>query len=383
MMLSDISVKRPVFATVISLLLFAFGALSFLELPLREYPDISAPVVSINTSYPGASAEVVENQITQVIESQINGIAGVSTINSSSSDGNSSISVEFAAGTDIEAGANDIREKVSRVANSLPEDVDPPQISKSDNDSSPIQFFNLVSSDMNFLDLNDYANRFIIDQFLVVDGVASIQVRGNGGFAMRVWLDRIALAARGLTVTDVTSSLRRENLEVPAGRIESANMEFTVRVERIYRSAEDFAQLVIARGEDGHLVRLGEVARVELGAASERAIYKGNGVEAVGLGVVKQSTANSLEVMRATSALVEEINATLPENMELVVASSDATFIENAIDSVYEAILVTMALVSLVIYLFLGCVIHPDGGAWLVGQPHYAARAGAEHRSGC
>jgi multidrug efflux pump len=356
MMLSDVSVKRPVFATVISLLLLAFGALSFMELPLREYPDTSAPVVSIGTSYPGASAEVVESQITQVIESQINGIAGVATINSSSSDGSSQISVEFSPGVDIEAGANDIREKVSRVANSLPEGVDPPQISKSDNDSSPIQFFNLVSSEMNFLDLNDYANRFIIDQFLVIDGVASIQVRGNGGFAMRVWLDRIALAARGLTVTDVTNSLRRENIEVPAGRIESANMEFTVRVERIYRSAEDFAQLVIARGEDGHLVRLGEVARVELGAASERAIYKGNGVEAVGLGVVKQSTANSLEVMRATSALVEEINSTLPDNMELVVASSDATFIENAIDSVYEAILVTMALVALVIYLFLGSV---------------------------
>src|SRR5688572_7185334 len=351
MILSDVSVKRPVFATVISLLLLAFGALSFMELPLREYPDTSAPVVSIGTSYPGASAEVVESQITQVIESQINGIAGVANINSSSSDGSSQISVEFSPGVDIEAGANDIREKVSRVANSLPEGVDPPQISKSDNDSSPIQFFNLVSSEMNFLDLNDYANRFIIDQFLVIDGVASIQVRGNGGFAMRVWLDRIALAARGLTVTDVTNSLRRENIEVPAGRIESANMEFTVRVERIYRSAEDFAQLVIARGEDGHLVRLGEVARVELGAASERAIYKGNGVEAVGLGVVKQSTANSLEVMRATSALVEEINSTLPDHMELVVSSSDATFIENAIDSVYEAIIVTMALVSLVIYL--------------------------------
>ncbi|MDT8399907.1 MAG: efflux RND transporter permease subunit [Pseudomonadales bacterium] len=356
MILSDISVKRPVFATVISLVLISFGILSFMELPLREYPDTSAPVVSINTSYPGASAEVVESQVTQIIEDQINGIDGVTAITSSSSDGGSQISVEFEAGRDIEAGANDIREKISRVTRSLPEAVDPPQITKADSDASPIQYFNLVSSQMNFLELNDYANRFIVDQFSVLDGVASVQVRGNGGFAMRIWLDRIALAARGLTVTDVTSALRRENVEVPAGRIESSSMEFTVRVERVFKTADDFARLVIARGDDGHLVRLGEVARVEIGSANERAIYKGNGVEAVGMGIIKQSTANSLTVMRAAGALAEKINATLPEHMELVVSSSDATFIENAISSVYETIFLTMVLVSLVIYMFLGSI---------------------------
>ncbi|HEY0963352.1 MAG TPA: efflux RND transporter permease subunit [Pseudomonadales bacterium] len=356
MILSDISVKRPVFATVISLLLLAFGALSFMELPLREYPDISSPSVSINTSYPGASAAVVETQITQVIESQINGIAGIANINSSSSDGNSQISIDFEPGTDLEAGANDVREKISRVVRSLPEGVDPPQIQKANNDSQAIQFFSLTSSELSFLELNDYAERYVIDQFLVVDGVASVQVRGNGGFAMRVWLDRVALAARGLTVTDVTNALRRENLEVPAGRIESANMEFTVNVERIFRSADDFKQLVIARGDGGHLIRLGEVARVELGADDPRAIFRGNGVEAVGFGIIKQSTANSLDVMRATTELGEQIDATLPDHMELILVSSDSDFIENAIYSVYEAIFVTMGLVALVIYLFLGSV---------------------------
>ena len=356
MVLSDISVKRPVFASVISLLLLAFGTLAFMQLPLREYPDTSPPVVSINTTYPGASAAVVESQITKPIEGQINGIAGVSSVSSSSSDESSRISVEFVPGTSIEAGANDIRERISRVVRSLPENVDPPQISKSDNDTNPIQWFNLVSDQMSFLELNDYARRYIIDQFLAVDGVASVQERGNGGYAMRVWLDRTAIAARGLTVTDITNSLRRENIEVPAGRIESSNMEFTVNVRRIYTSADDFSQLVIARGKDGHLVRLGEVAKVELGARNTRAIYRGNGDDAVGLGIIKQSTANSLAVMRSTAALAEKIGKTLPAHMQLVISSSDATFIEAAIHSVYETIILTMVLVSLVVYLFLGSI---------------------------
>jgi multidrug efflux pump len=356
MILSDISVKRPVFATVLSLMLVAFGIMSFNELPLREYPDTSPPIVSISTTYAGASAQIVETQITEIIEDQINGIDGIDAINSSSNDGSSRISVEFAVGTNIEVAANDIRDKISRVVRSLPEDVDPPQIAKADSDARPIQYFNLVSSQMSYLELNDYANRYIVDQFAVLDGVSNVSVSGNGGFAMRVWLDRIALAARGLTVTDVENALRRENVELPAGRIESTDMEFAVRVERIFQTADDFSRLVIARGENNFLVTLGEVARVELGSANERSIYKGNGVEAVGLGIVKQSTANSLQVLRSTEALAEKIKPTLPGHMDLVVSSSDAEFIENAISSVYTTIFMTMGLVSLVIYMFLGSV---------------------------
>ncbi len=203
MILSDISVKRPVFATVISLVLICFGVLSFMQLPLREYPDTSPPIVSISTSYPGASAEIVETQITQRIEDQINGIEGVTSISSSSNDGSSRVTVEFAVGRDIDAAANDVRDKISRITRSLPDDLDPPQIAKADSDARAIQNFSLTSSQMSFLELNDYANRFLVDQFAVVDGVASVQVRGNGGFAMRVWLDRVALTARGLTVTDM------------------------------------------------------------------------------------------------------------------------------------------------------------------------------------
>ncbi len=325
-----------------------------MQLPLREYPDTSPPIVSISTSYPGASAEIVETQITQRIEDQINGIEGVTSISSSSSDGSSRVTVEFAVGRDIDAAANDVRDKISRITRSLPEDLDPPQIAKADSDARAIQNFSLTSSQMSFLELNDYANRFLVDQFAVVDGVASVQVRGNGGFAMRVWLDRVALTARGLTVTDVEAALRRQNLELPAGRIDSNEREFTVRVERIYQTAQDFSQLVIDRGADGHLVTLGEVARVEVGSANERSTNKGNGVESVGIGIVKQSTANSLNVLRETTALGEQINATLPDHMQLMSSSSDAVFIENSIASVYETIALTMLLVSIVIYMFLG-----------------------------
>jgi len=354
MILSDVSVKRPVFATVISLLLTAFGILAFFQLPLREYPDTSPPVVSISTSYPGASGEIVETQITEPIEDQINGIDGIEVISSYSYDGVSRISVEFAVGTDIDSAANDIRDKVSRVVAALPQDAEPPQISKADSDSRPIQWFNLTSSQLNYLELNDYANRYLVDQFAVLNGVSSVNVSGNGGFAMRIWLDRLALAARGLTVTDVQNALRRENIELPAGRIDSVDMEFAVNVERIYRSVDDFKRLVIARGDNNSLIRLGDVARVELGSVNERAIYKGNGVEAVGLGIVKQSNANSLEVLRNAEALAERIRSELPEHMDLVTSSSDADFIEKAISSVYSTIFVTMVLVSLVIYMFLG-----------------------------
>lgn len=356
MILSDVSVKRPVFAAVISLLLLAFGILSFRELPLREYPDLSSPIVSISTSYRGASAAVVETKITQVVEDQISGIEGVASIRSSSSDGSSRISIEFDISRDIDQAANDVRDKVARVVGRLPEDVDPPQIAKSDSDARPIQYFSLTSTTMDSMALTDYADRYIRDHFALIDGVASVGLSGAGRYSMRIWLDRIALAARGLTVNDVESALRKQNLELPAGRIDSAEREFTVRVQRSYQTVEDFANLVLGRGADGHLMRLGEVAKVEVGPASLRSEFRGNGVETVSLSIVKQSTANTLEVLRATNAKTDQINQSLPEGMELEASSDDSIFIENAISSVYKTLAITMVLVSLVIYMFLGTV---------------------------
>ncbi len=232
MWLSDVSVKRPVFATVISLLLVAFGVLSFNYLPLREYPDINPPVVSISTDYVGASAEIVETRITQVIEDQISGIEGIKQITSSSRDGRSGINIEFALDRDIDEAANDVRDRVSRILGRLPEDVEKPEVAKQDSDARPIMYISLSSDRMTMMELDDYARRYLEDRFAVIPGVASVGINGGGRPSMRIWLDRMALAARNLTVTDIEAALRRENLERPAGRLASSDREFKVRLER-------------------------------------------------------------------------------------------------------------------------------------------------------
>ena len=356
MIISDISVKRPVFATVISLLILAFGTLSFIDLPLREYPDTSPPRVSVSTSYPGASAQVVETKVTQQIEDQISGIEGVESISSSSQDGNSRISVEFSLDRNIDEAANDVRDRVARVLGRLPDDIDPPRIAKADSDARPIQWFSLTSPNMDNMALTDFAERYLVDQFTVIDGVANISISGAGRYSMRVWLDRIALAARGLTVLDVESALMRQNIELPAGRIDSVEREFTVRVKRAYESVDDFRQLTIAYSDNNELIRLGDVAKVELGPTTYRNEFRGNSVPTIGLGIVKQSTANTLEVLRATNRKAAAINASMPEGMTLIASSDDSVFIETAIQSVYVTLAITMALVSLVIYMFLGTV---------------------------
>ena len=354
MVISDLSVKRPVFATVISLMICAFGILSFNDLPLREYPDINAPKVSVTTDYRGASANVIDTRITKVIEDQISGIEGVESITSTSADGRSSISVEFKIERDIDQAANDIRDKVARMRNILPVESDPPRIYKTESSSRTIQWFSLTSETMDPMALTDYVERYLVDQFTVIDGVASLYVSGSGRYSMRIWLDRTALAARSLTVTDIESALRRQNIELPAGRIDSLEREFTVRVKRGYESADDFRNLVVARGADGHLVRLGELARVEVGSSSYRSEFRGNAKANIGMGIVKQSTANTLEVLRATNLKAEAINRGLPAGMELFASLDTSLYIESAIGAVYRTLLITLALVSLVIYLFLG-----------------------------
>ena len=353
MWLSDVSVQRPVFATVISLALLAFGILSFTNLPLREYPDITPPVVSISTSYPGASADVVESRVTTLIEDQVSGIEGIKSIRSSSRDGGSFVNIEFGLDRNIDSAANDVRDRVSRVNRSLPEDVRPPEVRKQDSDARPVMYINVVSTELSRMDLTDYAERFIGDRFAVIPGVANAGVFGARP-AMRIWIDRMALAARGLTVTDIESALRRENLELPAGRIETPGRELTVRIARGFETADDFRELVVTRGEDGHLVRLGEVARVEVAPRDHRAIYRANALPTVSIGIIKQSTANTLETLEAVKAEIAKLNETLPEHIELSTGSDDSVFIREAIDSVYRTIAVTIVLVSLVILAFLG-----------------------------
>jgi len=354
MLLSDVSVRRPVFASVLSLLLIAFGILSLRELPLREYPDIDPPVVSIQTNYPGAAAAVVETRITEVIEQRIAGVEGIEFIESSSIDGRSDITVEFRVGRDIDGAANDIRDRVSGLLAHFPQEVDPPEIRKVDTNDDIIIWLNLASETLSVPELTDYARRYLVDRFSVLDGVARVQIGGAQTYSMRIWLDRSALAARGLTVADVESALRSENVELPAGSIESRDRQFTVRMHREFQKPEDFARIVLKQGDDGYLVRLGDVARVAREPEETRTFFRGNGEPMVGLGVVKQSTANTIEVARAVKAEAARINPTLPDGMMLRQSYDTSVFVEGAIREVMITLCIAIALVILTIYLFLG-----------------------------
>lgn len=356
MLLSDVSVTRPVFASVISLLLIAFGLVAFERLPLREYPDIDPPIVSISTSYAGASASIVETRITQVIENRISGVEGIKYISSSSEDGRSRITIEFDISRDIEDAANDLRDRVSRLLDNLPEEADPPEVQKTDSSDEVIFWFSLMSDKMNGLELTDYAKRYLEDRFSILSGVASVRIGGGLEYSMRVWIDRQKLAARNLTVADIEDALRSENVELPAGDIESIDRQFTVRLQRSYKTADDFKNLVISRGDSGYLVRLGDVATVEKGPIEDRTTFRGNGQSMVGIGIIKQSKANTLSVVEAAKKEAAFIIPTLPAGLELKESYDTSVFIAQAIHEVYLTLGIAVGLVILVIYVFLGSV---------------------------
>ena len=354
MVLSDLSIRRPVFATVMSLLLVVLGVIAYTRLTLRELPAIDPPIVSVSVEYPGASAGVVETRITQVLEDALSGIEGVETIESQSSNGEGSISIEFSLNRDIEAAANDVRDAVSRALDRLPPEADPPEIEKAESDSDVILWLNMSSSRMDTLELSDYAERYVVDRLSALDGVSRIRVGGEQRYAMRIWLDSAALAARGLTVADVEAALERENVELPAGSLESTDRDFTLRVQRGYREPADFARMTLAKGEGGYLVRLGDVARVERASEERRAYYRSNGEPNIGLGIVKTSTANSLDVARAARATAAEIQKSLPEGTRIFVAFDSTVFIDAAVKRVFTTLFEAVLLVIVVIYLFLG-----------------------------
>lgn len=371
MFISDVFIKRPVFAAVISLLLIAFGIVSYTRLSLREYPDIDPPVVSINVNYPGASASIVESRITEVIENRISGVSGVNFIESSSEDGRSRITLEFNIGVDIEAAANDVRDKISGIMDNLPVEADPPEVQKVDSSDDVIIWLSLTSDRHTIAELTDYAERYLVDQFSIIDGVSQVRVSGAQTYAMRIWIDRTALAARNLTVNDIENALRAENIELPAGSIESSDRQFTVRLQRVFREPDEFRNLVLARSNDGfmmrlsdvprsergsdaYLVRLGDVARVERGSEEDRTLFRGNGVPQVGLGIIKQSTANTISVARAAQIKAEELNKNLPDGMSIQKRYDTSVFVEKAVQEVYITLAIAVVLVILVIYSFLG-----------------------------
>jgi multidrug efflux pump len=352
--ISDLSVRRPVFAAVVAMLIAVVGLVGFFGLSVREYPDVDPPVVSVQTQYIGAAASVVETRVTQVLEDQLSGVEGLETITSRSQDGNSNITIEFYPGRSIESAANDVRDRVGAAIGNLPDDIRPPEVRKVDADAFPILFLIVSKPGWSRLELSDYVDRNIVDRVSSIPGVARIFAGGEARPSMRVWLQPGRLAAYGLTPADVEGALRRQNVELPAGRLESVQQNVTLRVDRPFANAPQFAQLVVGRGSDGYLVRLGDVARIEQGPENPYTVFRLNGQPAIGLGVVRQSGANTLAVAQAAKAVAADLEPTLPEGMEIVIGSDESLFISRAIEKVWETLAEAAVLVVLVIYLFLG-----------------------------
>lgn len=354
MKLSDVSIRRPVFATVLAILLSIVGVVAFFQLTLREYPDIDPPVVSVETSYVGASAEVIESRITQLLETRLSGIDGIDSIMSRSSDGSSQITVEFSPGRDIDAAANDIRDRISGAADNLPQDATPPETTKVDTNAQPIMFFAVRAPNWTPDRLAAYADRVILERLSTVDGVARVQLLGGTRPALRVWLDAARLAAFRLTPKDVETALKTQNVELPAGRIEAQSQNVTMRVARPFTTVEDYSKLVVGRGADGYLVRLGDVARIERGAENPYNGFRFNGERAIGLGIVRQSGANVLDVADRVKAAIKQLNTELPDGMRIYAGSDSSLFIKRAITGVWHSLAEAAVLVVVVIFLFLG-----------------------------
>lgn len=352
MTLSDIAVRRPVLAAVASLLIAVFGLAALRDIPVRELPDVDNAVVSINTTYRGAAPEVIDTDITEPIEGAVAAITGIRSISSESRQGRSRITLEFEAGRGLEEAANDVRDAVGRVAGSLPDEAEAPRVVKSDADADPVMRLAVTSTRMSTAEITDYIDRFIADRIATIDGVANLRIYGQRPFAVRIWLDRRALAARQLTVADVEAALRRNNVELPAGKVVSRARQLSVRLNSRLAGIEDFRAVVLDRVA-GYPVRLGDVARVEPGVADDSTIVRTNGADAVGIAVLRQSQSNTLAISRAVRSELAALRPGLPEGMQIIVGSDDALFVGASIREVLIALSISLVLVVLVILVFL------------------------------
>jgi multidrug efflux pump len=355
-LISDISVRRPVFAAVISLILVIIGLMSAGRMTIREYPEIERPIVSVSTSYRGAASDIVERRVTQILEDQLAGVSGITKISSTSYDERSAINLEFAPEIDIDNAANDVRDRVSRILNLLPDESDPPIISKQQESAETTMWINVSSSSRSIMEVSDYADRYVVDALSTVEGVARLRSSGQRRPAMRIWVDPKRLAARQLTVADIEDALRRENVQIPSGRLESSTREFTLRTDTGLRSVDDFRQLVLREGDDNYLMRLGEVADVELAPENIRSYSATNGVAGMSLGVVPQAQANLLRVNGAVARRIDEIQASLPDDIDVSINMDTSVFIRASLIEVGKALGLAMLLVLVVIYGFIGTV---------------------------
>jgi multidrug efflux pump len=352
MSLYALSIRRPVLATVFSLVIVLFGVLGYTSLGVREYPAVDPPIISVSTSYRGANADVIDAQITEPLEEQINGIDGIRTLTSQSSDGSSNITVEFDLGTDLERAANDVRDRVSRAVGNLPPDADPPRVAKADADGDPIVFLNIASDQRSLLELSDIAENLFKERLQTISGVARVDIWGEKRWAMRLWLDPARLAAYQLTPLDVQQALNAQNVELPTGQIEGESVALTVRTMGRLQTVEEFENLIVKRTGD-QLVRLGDVGRAELGAENERTILKRDGTPMVGVVLRPLPGANYISIVDAFYERLEPIKADMPADLRLGIGFDQTTQIRASIDEVQQTIFLALSLVILVIFLFL------------------------------
>ena len=353
MKLSEVSIRRPVLATVMSLLLVLVGLVSFRQLQVREYPRIDEPVVTVNTRLTGASSEVIESQVTKPMEDSIAGIDGVEILTSISRSEQSQITVRFKLSKDPDDAAADVRDRVSRVRGRLPTTVSEPVIAKVEADAQPTLWLAFTSETLSPLAVTDLVNRLVKPRLQTVPGVADVQINGDRQYAMRVWLDADRLASHALTVQDVEDALRRQNLEVPAGRIESQYREFSVTARTDLNTVAQFEEVALKTAVGGYTVRLKDVARIEQAPASDRSRVRLNGVPSVSLGVIRQATANPLEVSQGVRDMLPRLQQELPDTLKVQLANDNSVFIDRSIKSVYATVVEAIGLVALVVFIFL------------------------------
>ncbi|MFZ4084029.1 MAG: efflux RND transporter permease subunit [Vampirovibrionia bacterium] len=352
MSISDLSVNRPVLASVFSLLIVLVGLISFTRLPIREYPDIDAPIVTVTTVYPGANAEVIESELTNVIEEELTSISGIKSLISNSRDQVSSVVVEFELSKNIDTAAQDVREKVSRIASKLPDNANDPQIAKAEADASPIMWILIKSDERDLLELSEYVDSNIKDYFQTIDGVSKVIFGGEKRKSIQVLLDPQKLAYHGLSVLDLEKAMRDNNLELPGGLIESKNTEFSVKVDATLKTVEAYANLIVKRTPTG-VIRLSDVADIKEGAENDRSFVRFNGEKGFGLGVVKQSKANTIQISDEVHKRIKELKTKIPKDISMEVGFDSAKFIKYSIEDLFFTVLFSSLLVIIIIFLFL------------------------------
>src|SRR5450432_4197049 len=352
MNISELSLKRPVLATVMNLMLILFGVVGFSFLAVRDYPAIDPPIITVTTSYTGANPDIIESQITEPLEKQINGIPGIRTISSTSSLGSSAITVEFNLGFDLESAASDVRDKVGQAARNLPLDIDaPPVVTKADANSDPILILALQSHTKSLLQLSDYADNVLLQQLQTIDGVSSVNVFGDKGFAMRIWLNPDKMNAYHVAFNDISDALTKENVEIPPGKIYGNNTELTIQTKGRLTSEEDFRNVIVREDSSG-IIRFGDIARIEVGPQNPEQSWKYNGVNAVGLAIIPQPGANNIEIANEFNKKLEIIKQGNKEDLEFNVLIDNTINIRQSLGEVKDTLIIAFGLVVLVIFFF-------------------------------